>query len=303
MKRRDFIIKTAASTAFLSLGGISLSSFNSKKTKRITILHTNDTHSHIDSFPTTDAKYPGQAGIARRATLVDAIRNENPNTLLLDAGDMFQGTPYFNFYGGELEFKMMNLLKYDAATIGNHEFDNGVGGLAKQAPIAKFDIITANYDFKNTLMDGFTKPYKVYVKDGIKIGIFGVGIKLAGLVNKREYGETIWHHPVEVAQDMSRILREEEKCDLVICLSHLGFKYTNEDLTSDLDLAAQTKGIDLIIGGHTHTFLDQPVVMKNAEGKDVIVNQAGCYGLRMGQIDFFFEDSKIVSNTARSIKI
>lgn len=303
MKRRDFIIKTAASTAFLSLGGISLSSFDSKKTKRITILHTNDTHSHIESFPMTDAKYPGQSGVARRATIIDKLRSENPNTLLLDAGDMFQGTPYFNFYGGELEFKMMNLLKYDAATIGNHEFDNGVDGLAKQAPIAQFDIINANYDFKNTLMDGFTKPYKVYVKDGIKIGVFGVGIKLEGLVNKREYGETIWHHPVEVAQDMSRILREEEKCDLVICLSHLGFRYKNEDLTSDLDLAASTKGIDLIIGGHTHTFLDQPVVVKNAEGKDVIVNQAGCYGLRMGQIDFFFEDSKIVSNAARSIKL
>jgi len=303
MKRRDFIIKTAASTAFLSFGGLSLMNFDSKKPKRITILHTNDTHSHIEAFPLTDAKYPGQAGVARRATLIEEIRKENPHTLLLDAGDMFQGSPYFNFYGGELEFKLMNLLKYDAATIGNHEFDNGVNGLAKQAPIATFDIINANYDFRNTLMDGYTKPYKVYVKNGIKIGVFGLGVKLEGLVNKREYGETIWHHPIEIAQDMSRILREEKKCDLVICLSHLGFQYTNETLTSDLDLAAATKGIDLIIGGHTHTFLDQPVIVKNAEGKDVIVNQAGCYGLRLGQIDFFFDDAKIVSNTARSIRI
>lgn len=303
MKRRDFIIKTAASTAFLSFGGLSLMNFDSKKSKRITILHTNDTHSHIEAFPLTDAKYPGQAGVARRATLIEEIRKENPHTLLLDAGDMFQGSPYFNFYGGELEFKLMNLLKYDAATIGNHEFDNGVNGLAKQAPIATFDIINANYDFRNTLMDGYTKPYKVYVKNGIKIGVFGLGVKLEGLVNKREYGETIWHHPIEIAQDMSRILREEKKCDLVICLSHLGFQYTNETLTSDLDLAAATKGIDLIIGGHTHTFLDQPVIVKNAEGKDVIVNQAGCYGLRLGQIDFFFDDAKIVSNTARSIRI
>src|SRR5690606_8264027 len=123
MKRRDFIIKTAASTAFLSFGGLSLMNFDSKKPKRITILHTNDTHSHIEAFPLTDAKYPGQAGVARRATLIEEIRKENPHTLLLDAGDMFQGSPYFNFYGGELEFKLMNLLKYDAATIGNHEFD------------------------------------------------------------------------------------------------------------------------------------------------------------------------------------
>lgn len=303
MKRRDFIIKTAASTAFLSLGGISLSSFDSKKTKRITILHTNDTHSHIESFPTTDAKYPGQAGVARRATLIDQLRNENPHTLLLDAGDMFQGTPYFNFYGGELEFKIMNLLKYDAATIGNHEFDNGVAGLANQAPIAQFDIINANYDFKNTLMDGFTKPYKVYKKDGIKIGVFGLGVKLAGLVNKREYGETIWHHPIEIAQDLSRILRKEEKCDLVICLSHLGFKYAHKNLTSDLDLASLTNGIDLIIGGHTHTFLDQPVIVKNAEGKDVIVNQAGCYGLRMGQIDFYFDELNNKTATSKVIKV
>jgi len=303
MKRRDFIVKTAASTAFLSLGGITLSSFDSKKTKRITILHTNDTHSHIEAFPANHTINPNKGGVARRATLVHQIRTENPNTLLLDAGDMFQGTPYFNFYGGELEFKMMNLLKYDAATLGNHEFDNGVNGLAKQAPIADFDILCANYDFKNTLMNGFTKPYKVYVKDGIKIGVFGIGIKLEGLVNKREYGETIWHHPVEIAQDMSRILREDERCDLVICLSHLGYQYKNEELISDLKLAALTKDIDLIIGGHTHTFLDKPVIVKNIEGKDVIVNQAGCHGLRMGQIDFFFEDSKIVSNTARSIQL
>ena len=306
MKRRDFIQKTAVSTAFLTLGGLSLSSFSDKKTKRITILHTNDTHSHIDPFPADHSKYPNMGGAARRASYVNKVREENPNTLLFDAGDMFQGTPYFNYYGGELEIKVMNLLKYDAGTLGNHEFDNGLEGLAAQLPHANFDIINANYDFSNTIMKGLTKPYKVFEKDGIKIGVFGLGVKLDGLVNKREYGETVYLDPIETANKMTNILRNQEKCDLVICLSHLGYDYDkniNPDMIGDLDLAAQTKDIDLIIGGHTHTFLDKPTIVKNAIGEEVIVNQAGCFGLRMGQIDFIFEDSKLVSNSARNIEL
>ena len=306
MKRRDFIQKTAVSSAILTFGGLSLSSFSNKKTKRITILHTNDTHSHIDPFPSDHSKYPNMGGAARRASYINKVREENPNTLLFDAGDMFQGTPYFNYYGGELEFKIMNILKYDAATLGNHEFDNGLEGLAAQVPIAEFDIINANYDFSKTIMNGLTKPYKVYEKDGIKVGVFGLGVKLDGLVNKREYGETIYLDPIETANRMTKILKEDEKCDLVICLSHLGYAYDkniNPDMIGDLDLAAQTQGIDLIIGGHTHTFLDKPTLVKNAIGEDVIVNQAGCFGLRMGQIDFIFEDNKLVSNSVRNINI
>lgn len=306
MKRRDFIQKTAASTAFLTLGGLSLSSFSNTDVKRITILHTNDTHSHIDPFAADHSKYPNKGGAARRASFVNKMRNENPNLLLLDAGDMFQGTPYFNYYGGELEFKIMNMMKYDAAAIGNHEFDNGVAGLAAQAPIAEFDIINANYDFKNTVMNGFTKPYEIYIKDGIKIGVFGLGVKLDGLVNKKEYGETVYLDPIEVAQDMTRILKEEQKCDLVICLSHLGYEYNkkvNPEMISDLDLASKTKNIDLIIGGHTHTFLEKPVIVKNLEQQEVIVNQAGCFGLRVGQIDFFFDKNKNKTNTGRNIII
>lgn len=306
MKRRDFIQKTAVSSAILTLGGLSLSSFSGKKTKRITILHTNDTHSHIDPFPSDHSKYPNMGGAARRASYVTKIREENPNTLLLDAGDMFQGTPYFNYYGGELEFKIMNMMKYDAATLGNHEFDNGLEGLAAQIPVAEFDIINSNYDFSNTIMNGLTKHYKVFEKDGIKIGVFGLGVKLEGLVNKKEYGETKFLNPIETARKMTKILKEEEKCDLVICLSHLGYDYDKNiypDMIGDLDLAAQTQDIDLIIGGHTHTFLDKPTVVKNVIGEDVIVNQAGCFGLRMGQIDFFFEDSKLISNSVRNINI
>ncbi|MDO9038060.1 MAG: metallophosphatase, partial [Lutibacter sp.] len=216
MKRRNFIQKSTAATAFLTLGGLSLQSFASKNTKHITILHTNDVHSHIDPFPITDSRYPNMGGVARRATLVEAIRKENPNTLLLDAGDIFQGTPYFNFYGGELEFKLMTMMKYDAATIGNHDFDNGIDGLFAQLPHAQFDFLSANYDFKNTVLNSHIKPYKIFVKDGIKIGVFGLGIELQGLVDPKMYKETLYLDPLEIAQDMSRILKEDEYCDLVI---------------------------------------------------------------------------------------
>jgi len=259
-------------------------------------------HSHIDPFPSNHSQYPNMGGIARRATLVEAIRKENPNTLLLDAGDIFQGTPYFNFYGGELEFKLMSMLKYDAATIGNHDFDNGIDGLFAQLPHAQFDFLSANYDFKNTVLNSRVKPYKIFVKDDIKIGIFGLGVELQGLVDPRMYKETGYLNPIEIAQDMSRILKEEEKCDLVICLSHLGYHYKNEKI-SDLVLASKTKNIDLIIGGHTHTFLPKPTVVKNSVGENVLVNQVGCYGINLGRIDFYFDNDKNLASKGKSIII
>lgn len=303
MKRRDFIQKTAAGTAVITLGGLSLSSFTSPK-KQITILHTNDVHSHIDPFPADHPKNPNMGGVARRANLVEKIRKENPNVLLLDAGDIFQGTPYFNYYGGELEFKLMSMLQYDLATMGNHDFDNGLEGFYAQLPHAKFDFVSANYDFKNTMLDGIVKPYKIYKKDGIKIGIFGLGIQLEGLVDKKNYKETVYLNPVEIATDIARTLKHEEKCDLVICLSHLGYKYSNEpEKISDLNLAAKTRDIDLIIGGHTHTFLDKPTVVKNLDGIDTLVNQVGCYGINLGRIDFYFDNDKSKSHVARTIVV
>ena len=298
MKRRDFIQKTAASSALLGLGGLSLCSFKTVDTKHLTILHTNDVHSYIDPFPTTHPKNPNMGGVARRAALIEAIRKENSNVLLLDAGDIFQGTPYFNYYGGELEFKLMSMMKYDLATIGNHDFDNSIDGLYNQLPNAKFEFVNANYDFKNTIMDGHVKPYKIFLKDGIKVGVFGIGIELEGLVDKKNYKETVYHNPVSISQDMARILKHEQKCDLVICLSHIGYQYKNEqDKISDVKLATLTKDIDLIIGGHTHTFLDKPTIIKSADGKDVLVNQVGCYGINLGRIDFYFDSdvSKIAS--------
>lgn len=301
MERRNFIKQSTAATAFVTLGGLSLQSFAKENKKHITILHTNDTHSHIEPFPNDHYKSPNQGGVARRATLIDSIRQENPNTLLLDAGDIFQGTPYFNFYGGELEFKLMSMLKYDAATIGNHDFDNSIDGLYKQLPNAKFDFLIANYDFKNTILNTHVKPYKVFEKDGIKIGVFGLGIELEGLVDPRMYKETVYLNPIEIAQDMSRILKEDENCDLVICLSHLGYHYKNEAKISDLVLASKTKDIDLIIGGHTHTFLPKPTITKNSIGENVLVNQVGCYGLNVGRIDFYFDADQNKASKGKSI--
>jgi 5'-nucleotidase len=303
MKRRHFIQQASAGTALITLGSMGLSSFSlASKTKKITILHTNDVHSHIDAFGPEDGRNANKGGVARRASLIESIRNENPNNLLLDAGDIFQGTPYFNYYGGELEFKLMSMLKYDAATIGNHDFDNGIGGLYAQLPHAKFEFISSNYDFSNTVMASHVKPYKTFLKDGIKVGVFGLGIELNGLVDPLLFKETTYLDPVEIAQDMSRILKENEKCDLIICLSHLGYYYKNNlNKISDLSLAKKTKNIDLIIGGHTHTFLKKPTIVKNVEGKNTLVNQVGCYGLILGKIDFYFDSDKNKSANGTTI--
>ncbi|WP_445712945.1 bifunctional metallophosphatase/5'-nucleotidase [Flavobacterium sp.] len=302
MKRRDFIQKTAASSALLGLTGMSLSSFSSPDTKKITILHTNDVHSHIDPFPVDHPKNPNMGGAARRAAIIENIRKEEKNVLLLDAGDIFQGTPYFNYYGGELEFKLMSMMQYDLATMGNHDFDNGIDGFYAQLPHAKFDFVSANYDFKNTILYDIVKPYKIIIKDGIKIGIFGLGVQLDGLVDKKLYKETVYNNPIEVAQDMTKTLKEEKKCDLVICLSHLGFKYKNDpEKPSDIMLANKTKNIDLIIGGHTHTFLDKPVIEKNSEGKEVLINQVGCFGVNLGRIDFYLSNDKNHHNHTKNI--
>ncbi|RMB56142.1 bifunctional metallophosphatase/5'-nucleotidase [Dokdonia sinensis] len=303
MKRRSFIQKSAAAGSLIGLSGVTMSALSLKAKKHITILHTNDVHSHIEPFDKNDPKFPNQGGVARRMTLIENVRKENPNTLLLDAGDIFQGTPYFNFYGGELEFKLMSMLKYDAATLGNHDFDNGIDGLYAQLPHADFQLLTANYDFSNTLMDGHTKPYNVFVKDGVKIGVFGLGIALDGLVNKRLYKETKYLDPVEIATDITQKLRSSENCDLVICLSHLGYDYKDPDRISDIKLASLTSGIDLIIGGHTHTFLEKPTIVQNKDGQFVLVNQVGWAGVNVGRIDFYLDDANNIESQATVIEV
>ena len=301
MKRRAFLKSSAAAGAFAGAGSLGLLSFTaSKNLKHITILHTNDVHSHIEPFAKDHAQFPGMGGAARRYTLIEQIRKENSNTLLLDAGDIFQGTPFFNFYGGELEFKLMSKMGYDAATIGNHDFDNGIDGLFAQLPHAQFQFVSANYNFSNTVLDGHVKPYQVFVKDGVKIGVFGLGIELEGLVGKDLYKETQYLDPLEVAKETVRKLKEDEKCNLVICLSHLGYNYRSEKI-SDMKLAQQTKDIDLIIGGHTHTFLPKPTITQNSEGKNVLINQVGWAGVNLGRIDFYLDASGKIDAGGASI--
>ena len=291
MKRRRFI----KNSIYGSLGGsliLNSLSCERKNFKKITILHTNDVHSHIEPFPKDHSKFPNMGGFERRSTLINNIRLKNPNTLLLDAGDVFQGTPYFNFYGGELEFKLMSMLKYDAMTIGNHDFDNGIDGLNSQLPKASFDIISSNYDFSNTILENKIKRTKTYILDEVKIGVFGLGIELKGLVSDELYKETKYLDPVEISNDITDYLKNEEKCDLIICLSHLGYKYKKNKI-SDFILAQKTKDIDLIIGGHTHTFMHKPTITKNKIGNDVIINQVGCFGVYLGKIDFYLDTNKI----------
>ena len=291
MLRRKFLKNSVYGS--LALGSaLNNYSCDSENFKKITILHTNDVHSHIEPFSKDHSEFPNRGGFERRSTILNSIRSKNPNTLLLDAGDIFQGTPYFNFYNGELEFKLMSLLKYDAVTIGNHDFDNGITGLNEQMPNASFDFLISNYDFKNTVLDGKTSDYKIYTRSGIKIGVFGLGIELEGLVTKELYRETKYLDPIHIAQDVAKKLKNEEKCDLIICLSHLGYKYDNlPNRVCDYNLAKKTKDIDLIIGGHTHTFMNEPIILKNQISKDVLVNQVGCFGLFLGQIDFYFDQN------------
>ena len=302
MNRKEFLKTVGGGTLALSLApnlvfASQKSILEKNSAYKLTVLHTNDQHSRIEPFDSSYSRNPNQGGFARRATLIQQIRSQEKNVLLLDAGDIFQGTPYFNFYGGELEFKLMSMMGYDAATMGNHDFDNGLDGFLKALPNAKFPFITSNYDFSNTILDGKTEKYKIFKKDGIKVGLFGVGIELDGLVGKKQYQETKYLNPVEIAQHYADFLRKEKGCDLVICLSHIGFDYRDDaDKISDKKLAAQTDNIDLILGGHTHTFLPEPQSFTNKSGKNVLVNQVGWAGLLLGRIDFYFDKNKSLQN-------
>lgn len=255
--------------------------------KKLTILHTNDTHSRLEPFPMDGSKNQGLGGVVARAEILAAIRAEEKHTLLLDAGDIFQGTPYFNLYKGEPEIKAMSALGYEAATMGNHDFDAGMENFATQLTHATFPIVISNYDFTNTPLEHKTQPYLIIRKGKLKIGITGVGIELKGLVAESLYGNTVYSDPIANANKMANLLKKDKKCDMVICLSHLGYKYENNKI-SDLVLAKETENIDLILGGHTHTFLEAPVTLQNKAGADILVNQVGWAGIVLGRLDYEF---------------
>lgn len=275
-----------------------------KKSYRLTVLHTNDVHSRIDPFPMDGGSNQGLGGVAARAEIIEKIRREEEHVLLLDAGDIFQGTPYFNFYKGQPEIKAMSSMGYEATTIGNHDFDAGLENLAMQLTNhAKFPMLVSNYDFTGTPMEYKYEPYKIFKKGQIKIGVFGLGIEMAGLVPENLSSGTKYIDPVVKGNEIASKLKTEKKCDMVICLSHLGYQYSDNKV-SDKRLANETENIDLIIGGHTHTFLNAPVEFKNKKGYDVIVNQVGWAGINLGRLDFDFSKySKKKLSEASSITV
>jgi 5'-nucleotidase len=271
---------------------------------KLTILHTNDTHSRLEPFPMDGGRNQGLGGIAARMQLINRIRSEEENVLLLDAGDIFQGTPYFNMYKGEPEIKAMSAMQYDACTIGNHDFDAGMENLATQLRLhARFQMLVCNYDFTGTPMEFKTLPYKVFKKGKLKIGVLGVSIEGRGLIPDNLFGSTKYLDPVQKANETADLLKRERDCDMVICLSHLGNQY-RDNKVSDEVLAKESENIDLIIGGHTHTFLESPVKYKNKKGDDVIVNQVGWAGIFLGRLDFEFSKfsgKKLVKNHSISV--
>ena len=256
----------------------------------LTILHTNDVHSRLDPFPMDGSKNAGLGGVAARATIIRQIRQEVEHVLLLDAGDIFQGTPYFNIYKGEPEIKAMSMMGYDACTMGNHDFDGGLENFATQLRHATFPVLLCNYDFTGTPMENKSVPYKIFQKGNIKVGVFGVGIELKGLVPDNLYGNTIYRNPIECANTTVDFLKRHD-CDMIICLSHLGDRY-DDNKVSDEVLAKETYGIDLILGGHTHRFFPEPVKYLNKNNGDTLVNQVGWAGIQLGRLDYIFERSK-----------
>ncbi len=261
--------------------------------KQLVILHTNDTHSCVQplSKNLADTLFAGRGGYLRRIAMLEEERAKYPDLLLFDSGDFSQGSPYYNLYGGEVEVGLMNRMHYDAATIGNHEFDFGLENMARIFKMADFPIVCSNYDFAGTPVQGLVKRYVIIKRGGLKIGVFGLGPKLEGLVSDYNCEGVRFLDPVIVAQEMADLLRGEKKCDIVICLSHLGWDKVNT--LTDGQMMSKTKGIDLVLGGHSHTFFKDLKYVKNADGIEVANDQNGKSGIYIG---------KMIVNLTRSRK-
>lgn len=290
INRRKFIQQSVLTGSALLTSSLLPKTVLAAETRYITILHTNDVHSRLDPFPMDGSRNQGLGGVAARAALIEEIRQEGGEVLLLDAGDIFQGTPYFNLYKGEPEIKAMSRMGYDAATMGNHDFDAGLENFAFQLQHANFPILICNYDFSETAMESKFQPYKIFQKGNLKIGVFGIGIELRGLVPDNLYGKTVYTQPIEAANRTADLLHKKG-CDMIICLSHLGDRYP-DDKVSDEILARETYDIDLIIGGHTHRFFPEPRKYRNRKGGDTLVNQVGWAGIQLGRLDYSFTGSK-----------
>ena len=250
----------------------------------LVILYMNDTHSRIEPMPKSDSRNPDKGGVVRQNTYIEDVRSKNKNVLLFHCGDFVQGTPYFNLFGGETEVAVMNYMKFDAVTIGNHEFDNGLESLAEMIQKSEFPYVSTNLDFTGTPVEGLTKPFLIIQKGNIRVGIIGLTIDPDGLVTKKSYEGMKWNDPIASANQMADYLRNEENCDLIVCLSHLGL-YFSEEKVGDISLAKQSRNIDIILGGHTHTFLRFPEKIKNIDEKEVIISQMGGNGIYVGRMD------------------
>ena len=259
--------------------------------KSLVILHFNDTHSHIEPLALNDPRNPGRGGAIRQETYIQDVRKDVKDVCVFYSGDLIQGTPYFNVFKGEVEMEVANQMKTDAACLGNHEFDNGLGFMAQMIRRAKFPFIATNFDFTGTPMEGLTKKYLILKRGGLKIGIIGLTVDPNGLVAKKNYVGVKYLDPLEVANQTAAFLKKEKKCDMVICLSHLGY-YPAEDHFGDITLAKESRNIDIILGGHTHTFLQQPDRRVNLDGKEVLIQQTGCYGVNVGRVDVTLEKVK-----------
>ena len=254
------------------------------------VLHTSDMHSRIEPVSRQSAdRNAGLGGVVRRVSFVKQYRAEHPDVLLFDCGDFSQGTPYYNMFRGELEVKMMNLMGYDAMTIGNHEFDFGLENMARLFRMAHFPVVCANYEVAGTPLEGLVKPYVVLERQGVRVGVFGLSPRVEGLVQADKCQGIVYRDPIPVAREMVRLLRKEEKCDVVICLSHLGLYGSGLGDAGDEVLAAQTEGIDLILGGHSHTYLERPSFYENASGQEVPVMHVGKNGAYVGKIKLELE--------------
>ena len=251
--------------------------------KQLVILHTNDTHSCIMPLNPNlaDTALAGRGGFLRRMALIEDERAKTPGLLLIDSGDFSQGSPYYNFYKGEVEVELMNRMGYDVATIGNHEFDFGLENMARIFRMAKFPIVCANYDFTGTSVEGLVKPYTIIKRNGLKIGLFGLSPQPKGLVDTTKFVGVKYLDPVETARRMAALLKTKKKCDVVICVSHLGWE--NEELTDQM-LVPATRDIDIVLGGHSHTYMKTLRYVKNVDGKDVPVDQNGKHGIWIGRI-------------------
>lgn len=258
------------------------------KGRQLLILHTNDTHSCVLPLNPNlaDTMLASRGGFLRRAAMIDQMRKEDKDLLLLDSGDFSQGSPYYTMFKGDVETELMNIMGYDAATIGNHEFDFGLENMARIFRKAKFPIVCANYDFTGTVVEGLVKPYVIIKRKGVRIGIFGLSPKLDGLVMASTCAGVRYSDPIKTANAVADKLKNEEKCDVVICLSHLGW---DEAGLNDMEMMAKTRNIDLVLGGHSHSYFKTLNHVRNLDGKDVPNDQNGKHGIFVGKITLSLE--------------